>query len=272
MGKIIQGETLEELKKMKDESVDAIITDPPYGLDYEDWDSELKFSTFMRNWVHECYRVLKTGGTLWSFMSVENVCELLTVLNFENYNVDKRNWIVWARQKGRNASKHLKSSREDIVYATKGKPKTYNSLSVLRDVIAPYRDETGKPRGWFVNNEGKRVRWSGLGNIWVFSQPLWSSKEEKQYHPNQKPLMMMERLIRICTNEGDVVLDPFAGSGSTLVACKKSNRDFIGIEQNIDYVNIINDRLNVATVERLEKMIHTQKEIEEYKVNLKQWM
>jgi len=94
------------------------------------------------------------------------------------------------------------------------------------------------------DEEGNRVRWTGVGNVWHYTPPVWSSLEEKPEHPTQKPLMMMERIIESSSNEGDVILDPFVGSGSTCVAAKKLKRHYIGIEQDKKYCEIAERRLN----------------------------
>ena len=150
------------------------------------------------------------------------------------------NDVVWARSKGRSSSKHLKSLREDIFYAYK-RPQNrevpiWNEMKTLREVIAPYMVD-GRPRGWFVDETGKRVRFTGLGNIWTYSQAVFSSTVEPPMHPTQKPVMMLERLIRMSSNEGDVVLDPFIGCGSTAIACLLSGRKYIGFEKTEKHYN-----------------------------------
>lgn len=149
-----------------------------------------------------------------------------------------------ARQKGRGSSKHLKSQREDIFYATKPEGKiTWNNLKMLREVVTPYI-KNGRPRGWFLDENGKRVRWTGLGNVWVYTAPQYNSLSDKQIHSAQKPVMLIERLIRLSTNEGDVVLDPFMGSGTTAVACIISNRKYIGYELDKNNYKLSNERIN----------------------------
>lgn len=221
---------------LEDKSVDAIAVDPPYNIGYDHWDK--KDEDFHMQWLSEANRVLKPGGSIFShmafcskdgeeFLSYEFVKRMKIF-----FKVDLRNSIIWARQKGRGASKHLKSQREDIFYGYKTDgEKTWNNIKVLREVVTPYVKD-GRPRGWFLNDEGERVRWTGLGNIWCYSAPYWLHKTEKQFHSAQKPVMLMERLIRIISNEGDTILDPFIGSGTTAIACKISNRNFIGFEND----------------------------------------
>jgi len=234
--------------KLESNSVDNIVTDPPYEINYADWDNHDE--DFQTQWLNECFRVLKPGGGIYSCMAfcskdgqdflAHEFVKRMKIF----FNVDLRNTVIWARQKGRGASKHLKSQREDIYYGFKqGGIPIWNSLKVLREVVTPYMKD-GRPRGWFLNELGQRVRWTGLGNIWCYSAPYWQHKTEKQFHTAQKPVMLMERLIRIISNEGATILDPFIGSGTTAIACKISNRNYIGFENNKEIYHKANNRIN----------------------------
>lgn len=233
--------------QLLDNSVDTITTDPPYLIGYKEWDKQE--TDFHIKWLQECYRVLKPGGTLWTFMA-HCTKDGKTFISADFYrllrmffDVDLRNSVVWARQKDRGASKHLKSQREDLFYAIKpGGQHTWNNLKMLREVVTPYVKD-GRPRGWFLDEHGNRVRWTGLGNVWTYTAPQYNSKSDKQIHPAQKPVMLMERLIRLSSNEGDTILDPFLGSGTTAIACKLSNRNFIGFEKDSNIYKQCSDRI-----------------------------
>jgi len=231
------------LPKIPDESVDLVVTDPPYGINYDKWDKLDDFISFTDIWIKECFRILKSTGTMWSFMNYGNIFNFVPILR-KYGNVHLENWVIWARQKGRGSSKHLKSQREDIFHTTKSDKFTWNNLKVLREVAWPYR-KNGEPRGWFLDEFGKRVRWTGLGNVWVYTAPFWGSKDDKRMHSAQKPLLLIERLILLSSNEKDVVLDPFSGSGTTAVACNNLNRNFICVEKDKEYYN--------SSVRRLER-------------------
>lgn len=225
--------------EIEDGVFDCITTDPPYLIGYDHWDKQSE--DFHYRWLKECHRILKPGGTIWSFMAycdkdgTEYLGEKFVSVMHEFFNVDLRNTIVWARQKGRGSSKHLKSQREDIYYGIKpnGK-KTWNPIKTLREVVTPYVKD-GKPRGWFLNEKGERVRWTGLGNVWVYTAPQYNAILDTQFHPAQKPIMLIDRLLRLSSNEGDLILDPFAGSGSCSIACLLNNRNFVGFEINSSY-------------------------------------
>lgn len=241
------------MQKLPDESIDCSIVDPPYFINYanHDWDKSDDFVKSTEIWVKEVFRLLKPNGTMWSFMGYEQVFDFVPLLN-KYGNVHLENWIIAAHAKGRGASKHCKSVREDIFHVTKHPKKyTWNPIQTLREVIAPYIKD-GRPRGWFLldlpsddNLEivKHRVRWTGLGNIWNYSWPQHNSICEKQVHGAQKPLMMLERMIRLSSNPGETILDPFMGSGSLALACKISNRNFIGFENDEKNFNIAQERL-----------------------------
>ncbi len=248
------GDCLEIMPQIiKDKSADMVITDPPYMIDYKEWDNCLfqkciDFEDFTEKWIKECFRILKDTGSFWSFMGYQNIVSFFKILEkygFPHYE----NWVIWARQKGRGSSKHLKSQREDIIHVTKNKIEyVWNNLKMLREVVCPYT-KNGKPRGWFLDENGKRVRWTGLGNVWVYSVPYWGGIEEKQVHPSQKPIMLIERLALLSSNENAIIFDPFMGSGTTGVVCIKSKRKFIGIEGEEKYFDIACERIAKANLE-----------------------
>ena len=240
---------------VENESVDAIVTDPPYLIGYgnQDWDKH-DFVEFTEKWLELVMKKLKPTGTMWSCMAKDNsfthkFCKkgFVNMLQEIGY-VDLNNWSVWARQKGRGSSKHLKSQREEVFHFSKNE-KTYvwNNMKMLREVIAPYVKD-GRPRGWFLDEFGKRVRWTGLGNVWTYSAPQFNGISERQFHPSQKPVMMMERLIRLSTNENDLILDPFTGSATTAIACMLSNRNFVGFELDKKYFDYGQSRIDTFDV------------------------
>jgi site-specific DNA-methyltransferase (adenine-specific) len=238
---LILGDFFEKSKDLKNNSVPLSLADPPYLIGYKHWDKQ--DVDFMFKWIDISVSKLTDTGSMWIFMAKDNLfthkeCPMGLVNVLQEYGtVHLENWVTWARQKGRGSSKHLKSMREEIIHFTKHKTKyTWNHLQTLREVIAPYVKD-GRPRGWFLDSDGTRKRWTGLGNTWVYSSPQWNGIVEKQWHPAQKPIMLLERLIRLSSNEGDLVVDPFAGSFSTAVACKLSKRDFWGTEREKEYYN-----------------------------------
>lgn len=239
MNTLIQGDCLEKMKDISDKSVDLVVVDPPYGINYRDWDTFDDFIRFSEQWVSECFRILKDSGSFYSFMGWSNVAEFKIML--DKYG-KIRNWITWGRTKGRGSSKNYKSIKEEILYYSKTNIFTWNNNKMLKKHITPYMKD-GKPRGWFTDENGIKCRWTGLGNIWFYTQPFFAM-EEYVKHPTQKPVMLLERIILQSSNEQDLVFDPFMGSGTTGVACKKLNRNFIGIELDKEYFEIANNRID----------------------------
>lgn len=270
LNKIYNEDCILGMKNISDNSIDLCVTDPPYYIGYQnkDWDKTGDFINSTNNWLKEVFRVLKPNGTLWSFMGYERVFDFVPLLNKYGY-CHLKNWTILAHSKGRGASKHLKSLREDIFHVTKNKTNyIWNPHKTLREVIAPYIKD-GRPRGWFIIDipdekseiVKKRVRWTGLGNVWVYSFPQHNSICEKQVHSAQKPLMVIERLIRLSSNENDIILDPFIGSGTTAIACKISNRRYIGFENNKEYFNISQERINSFN---MSKFVEYNKTIDKF--------
>lgn len=243
---IINGDCLLELPKIPNKTCQLVIVDPPYFLLKQhkwdnQWKSELEYIEWCKVWFKECHRILKDDGAFYCFQDWRLVSEY--VIELKKIFPFFQNWITWERIKGRASNTNWKSSKEEILYFSKsGSPKFFPEKKI-RPVIAPYKDKDDKPKGWFVDEEGNRVRWTGIGNVWHYTPPVWSSKEEKPFHPTQKPIMMIERIIRAHTEDNDIILDCFAGSGTTGAAAKKLGRKYILIEKEIEYFNKIKERL-----------------------------
>ena len=121
-----------------------------------------------------------------------------------------QNRITWEREKGRSSAKNWKNNLEDIYFATKSKDFTFNldKVMVKKNVLAPYKDEKGQAKDWFVEN-GQKYRLTAPSNVWTdITVPYWSMAENTE-HPTQKPEKLIAKLILASSNEGDVVLDNF---------------------------------------------------------------
>lgn len=228
---LYHGDCLEIMQQLLEEEkrVDAVICDPPYVINYADWDKEFNISKALEL----CYDLLKTDGNLILFQGWSNVCKTKEILDKQFI---LQNWIIWDRIKGRGAKKNLVSTREDILWYSKCKNTVYNKLY----------SNIPKKTGGMGKKNGQECR--ALSNVWYDISPIvpWSS--ERTGHPTQKPLALMERCVKLWTNEGDTVLDFTMGSGTTGVASVKLKRDFIGIEKELEWFNVAQKRLNELDV------------------------
>ena len=230
---IIMGDALEELKKLPSESVDLIVTDPPYNLkkDYGETKDNLEFEqylSFTRSWLSECKRVLKKTGTIYIFMGMRFISYVYSILESE-LKFKFCGWITWFYTQGIGKTKGFSPRHDDILMFTKTNDYIFN----LDDIRVPQKYYRS------VNN----MRGANPGNVWEFSHVHYCNSNRMK-HPTQKPEGLYERMILASSNPGDVVLDPFMGSGTCARVCQQLNRNWIGIEINPEYIELINDRLN----------------------------
>lgn len=158
-----------------------------------------------------------------------------------------RNRITWEREKGRGALSNWKNCSEDIWFCTVGEQYTFNldAVKLKRRIIAPYRLHDGKPKGWYENIDGQ-YRFTSPSNLWTdITVPFWSMPENTD-HPTQKPEKLMAKIVLASSNPGELVLDPFLGSGTTSVVAKKLGRHYVGIEIEEDYCLLAEKRLILA--------------------------
>ena len=238
MMKLIKGECIEVMKTLQDNSIDAIITDPPYGTTACKWDSVIPFEPMWE----QLNRIIKPNGAIVLFGS-EPFSSALRMSNVKNYKYD---W-VWKKSQGVNfaQSKYmpLKNTENILVFGEFGLSKnakkkgTYNPQG-LKDCHIIKNDKTfseHRPnlqiRNFVVTKKGYPKQILEYGN-------------DRGKHPTQKPVALMEYLIKTYTNEKETVLDFTMGSGSTGVAAKNTNRNFIGIELDDNYFNIATNRIN----------------------------
>lgn len=228
---ILEGDCNQLIKQVKSNSVHLIVTDPPYEINYarQEWDKPN-----VLNWhflANEFKRVLKPNGCLIIFQGWSHVCATKRTLD-EYFTL--KNWIIYDRVKGRGAKTNLVSTREDILwYLVNENNYTYNKAS------STIKKRTG---GTIGRKNGNQYR--SLSNVWTDIPPIVPWSKERVKHPTQKPLFIIERILTVFSNQSDVVLDPFLGSGTAAVAAKKLNRKFIGFEKDRNYYQISQQRLS----------------------------
>ena len=243
LSELFHGDTLEIMKTLKPESYDLIFSDPPYNLSNDgftcqngkmvsvnkgEWDKSKGFENdlaFHELWISECKKLLKPNGTLWVSGTYHSIFLCGYLLQKNDWHI--LNDIAWFKP---NASPNLScrmftASHETLIWAKKSKKakQIYNYKYL-------------KEQDWgsdFIKKPNKQMR-----SVWAINS---TPKREKEFgkHPTQKPEGLLERVILSSTDEGDLVLDPFCGSGTTGVVATKNNRVFTGIDNNINYLNDI---------------------------------
>ena len=223
--KTILGDTFEVLPLLPRGLAKLIIADPPYNLNkdfhgckFRSTDSEA-YERYTEEWVRLVKPLLKPNGAMYVCCDWQSGMVIGAVLQ-RHFTIMNR--ITSQREKGRGSRKNWKNSMEDIWYVTNGKAHTFNAddVKIRRRVIAPYRVD-GKPKDWEETPEGN-FRDTYPSNFWDdISVPYWSMPENTA-HPTQKPEKLLAKLILASSDPGDLVLDPFLGSGSTSVAAKKA--------------------------------------------------
>lgn len=230
---IITGDSLIELGNIKTGSVDLIVADPPYNLgkdygnnhDIQGFDEYISFS---RDWLGQANRILKPTGTLYVFMGFRFISYLYDILDSE-LKMYFNGWIVWHYTQGMGKTKGFSPRHDDILMFTKSTDFKFN----LDNVRVPQK----------YYRERNNMRGANPGDVWEFSHVHYCNGN-RQNHPTQKPEGIIERMVLASSDENDLVVDPFSGSGTTLRVCQQLGRRAIGIEINPDYVAMTKDRLN----------------------------
>jgi site-specific DNA-methyltransferase (adenine-specific) len=194
------------------------------------------------------HRLLKPTGSIYVCGDWRSSAAIHRVL-LNHFNVQNR--ISWEREKGRGARTNWKNAMEDIWYATVSNRYTFNveAVKLKRRVIAPYTDQCGNPRDW-KEGAGGKYRMTCPSNIWTdLTVPFWSMPENTD-HPTQKPEKLLARVILASSNPGDVIFDPFVGSGTTAVVARKLDRHYVGVDIDHEYCCLARKRLELAEVDR----------------------
>ena len=245
----ICGDTFVTLPLLPEKCVDLLIADPPYNLTkhyhgntFSKKDAS-EYEIYTRKWVETVYPLLKDNASMYVCCDWESSLIIGGVLS-EFFTI--RNRITWQREKGRGCSDNWKNGMEDIWYVTKGKDYTFHvdAVKQRRKVLASYRVD-GAPKDWVETEKGK-YRDTCPSNFWDdITIPFWSMPENTD-HPTQKPEKLYAKIILASSNPGDIILDPFAGSGTAGVTAKKLGRHFIDIEMNEQYCVWAEQRLAMA--------------------------
>ena len=235
------------LPYLPDRSVDLMFADPPYNLTKSFNDRKFvktsidEYSEWLDSWLGKMVRVLKPTASVYLCGDWRSSAAIHRV--GQKYFIPQ-NRITWEREKGRGAKSNWKNCSEDIWFFTVSEDYYFNVEAVMlkRQVIAPYTNDDGAPKDW-AETENGRFRLTHPSNIWTdLTVPYWSMPENTD-HPTQKPEKLLAKIVLASSREGDLVFDPFNGSGTTTVVAKKLGRRYLGVEIDESYCCLALKRL-----------------------------
>jgi site-specific DNA-methyltransferase (adenine-specific) len=228
-------------------SVDLMFADPPYNLTKTFNDRKFKqtsideYSEWLDSWLAQTVRVLKPTASVYICGDWRSSAAIQRI--GEKYFIPQ-NRITWEREKGRGTKSNWKNCSEDIWFFTVSDDYYFNVEAVMlkRKVIAPYTKSNGEPKDW-TETENGRFRVTHPSNLWTdLTVPYWSMPENTD-HPTQKPEKLLAKIVLASSREGDLVFDPFNGSGTTTVVAKKLGRHYLGVEVDESYCCLAQKRL-----------------------------
>lgn len=265
LDQVVQGDCVSVMEALPEASVDLVFADPPFNIGYHyasyDDDKPLEeYLGFSRRWMSAVRRVLKPTGSFFLAIGDEYAADLAVIARRE-LGFHQRNWIIWHYTFGQQARRSFARSHTHILYFTRSTGGFTFNADAVRVPSArqtTYADARANPRGklpddvWFLRPQEAAGRgyFEPTCDTWHISRVCGTFKEREGWHGCQMPIAVLERILLACTNAGDVVLDPFNGSGTTVVAAALLQRRFIGIEQDPTYVDFARKRLAHALAVR----------------------
>lgn len=254
-----QGDCLAGMRCIDDGTVDLAFADPPFniGYDYDVYEDRRhgdEYLDWCRDWTREVVRVLKPTGTFWLAIGDEFAAELKVMLTRE-HGLTCRNWVVWYYTFGVNCKYKFSRSHAHLFYFVKdAEHYTFNDGAIrvpsARQLV--YGDLRAHPKGrlpddtWILRPQDLTEGFRPDEDTWYFPRVCGTFKERAGWHGCQMPEQLLGRIIKSTSNEGDLVFDPFGGSGTTLTVAKKLKRRFLGFELSDAYAARINKRLAAA--------------------------
>lgn len=242
---IIQGECIDILSQLPDESVDLIFADPPYNLQlgggltrpdqsvvdgvtdhWDRFDSFDAYDLFTHQWMEQCRRVLKNDGAMWVIGSYHNIYRCGAILQDQGFWI--QNDVIWVKSNPMPNFKgtRLQNAHETLIWAGKHEK---SKVTFNYDALKAFNEDKQMRSDWTIPlcTGGERLK----------------NEDGKKAHPTQKPESLLNRILLATTNPGDIVLDPFSGTGTTAAAAKRLGRQFVGIERDDAYVKLSRGRL-----------------------------
>jgi len=235
---VINADCIEWLNQQEPEFADLVFADPPFniGFQYDVYEDKLAYEEYYdwtRNWMAACVRALKPTGTFWIAIGDEYAAEV-RMLGRE-LGLSLRNWVIWHYTFGQNTTRKFCRSHAHLFYFVRDpKEFTFNdqAIRIFSDRQREYHDKRANPAGRLPDDT-----WG------EFSRVCGSFGEREGWHPCQMPETLLMRIVRSCSKAGDVVFDPFGGSGTTMAAAKRLGRHYLATELSPKYIEGIKDRL-----------------------------
>jgi site-specific DNA-methyltransferase (adenine-specific) len=236
VGRIVSGDLLKVLPRWPAESVDLVFADPPFNIGYKydkyrDDLAPLAYINWTKDWLDACLRVLKPAGSMWVAIGDEYAAEVRVMMR---KRATLRNWVIWRYTFGQSCKGKFNRSHAHLLYFVKDPKKfTFNAdaVRVPSDRQLKYDDARANPKGKLPDD------------VWTYSRVCGTFRERVGWHPCQMPVSLLVRIVAACSSPDDVVLDPFAGSGTTLVAAAQLRRQWVGVELSEHYAKRAEERV-----------------------------
>ncbi|WP_425618174.1 site-specific DNA-methyltransferase [Anatilimnocola sp. NA78] len=262
LGRVSHGDCVERMNSLPEGSIDLAFADPPFniGYDYDVYDDQKEHQDYLdwsEKWIAAVHRALKPTGTFWLAIGDEYAAELKLLSQKVGFHT--RSWVIWYYTFGVNCKAKFSRSHAHLFYFVKDKEKfTFRSQELENRIPSArqlvYGDLRANPNGrlpddtWVLRPQDLAGCFSTEEDTWYFPRVAGTFKERAGFHGCQMPEQLLGRIIRICSEPGEVVLDPFSGSASTLVCAKKLGRECLGFDLSPDYVTRGNERLEQTNV------------------------
>jgi site-specific DNA-methyltransferase (adenine-specific) len=256
LDRVYNEDCIQGLKQLGDGSIDLVFADPPFniGYDYDVYDDRQEREEYLnwcRNWIGEIGRVLKRDGTFWLAIGDEYAAELKLLVQHEQ-GMTCRSWVIWYYTFGVNCTNKFSRSHAHLFHFVKDPRQfTFNGDAIrvpsARQLV--YNDRRAHPQGrlpddtWILRPQDLADGFHADEDTWYFPRVCGTFRERAGWHGCQMPEQLLGRIIKVSSNEHDTVLDPFAGSGTTLAVAKKLRRRWIGFELSPEYAARIKQRL-----------------------------
>ena len=274
-GKIHQGDCLELMRKIDDGSIDLAFADPPFNIGYKydkyhDSQEDAKYLDWCEAWIGEISRILKPSGTFWLAIGDEYAAELKVAATRQIAQpFIMRGWVIWYYTFGVNCTRKFNRSHAHLFQFIKDEKQfTFNAedpqVRVPSARALVYGDSRANPKGrlpddtwvldprhyshpekWVLRPQDLPESFQPMDDTWYYSRVAGTFKERQGFHGCQMPEQLLARILRVSSNEDDLVFDPFVGSGTSLAVAKKLGRRFLGTELSADYAKYATHRLKM---------------------------